>query len=95
MRVMIREGSAAKNLDELLPILNGRDSRNCFFVTDDLDPRDIVEKGHIDNLVRTAIAKGVEPCQGDPDGHVEHGPIFRVETTWGRRARILGGFAHC
>jgi adenine deaminase len=61
MRVMIREGSAAKNLDELLPILNGRDARNCFFVTDDLDPRDIVEKGHIDNLVRTAIAKGVAP----------------------------------
>jgi len=63
MRVMIREGSAAKNLDELLPILNGRDSRNCFFVTDDLDPRDIVEKGHIDNLVRTAIAKGVAPAR--------------------------------
>ena len=63
MRVMIREGSAAKNLDELLPILNGRDSRNCFFVTDDLDPRDIVEKGHIDNLVRTAIAKGVAPVR--------------------------------
>ena len=63
MRVMIREGSAAKNLDELLPILNGRDSRNCFFVTDDLDPRDIVEKGHIDNLVRTAIAKGVDPVR--------------------------------
>ncbi len=63
MRVMIREGSAAKNLDELLPILNGHDSRNCFFVTDDLDPRDIVEKGHIDNLVRTAIAKRVEPVR--------------------------------
>ena len=60
---MIREGSAAKNLDELLPILNGHDSRNCFFVTDDLDPRDIVEKGHIDNLVRTAIAKGIEPVR--------------------------------
>jgi adenine deaminase len=63
MRVMIRQGSAAKNLDELLPILNGRDSRNCLFVTDDLDPRDIVEKGHIDNLVRTAIAKGIEPVR--------------------------------
>jgi adenine deaminase len=63
MRVMIREGSAAKNLDELLPIVNDRDSRNCFFVTDDLDPRDIVEKGHIDNLVRTAIGKGVEPVR--------------------------------
>jgi adenine deaminase len=79
MRVMIREGSAAKNLDELLPILNGRDSRNCFFVTDDLDPRDIIEKGHVDNLVRTAIAKGVEPVRAIQMATLNTARYFRLK----------------
>ncbi|MBI5569167.1 MAG: adenine deaminase [Desulfomonile tiedjei] len=61
MRIMIREGSAAKNLDALLPVINAQNSRNCFLVTDDLDPRDILEKGHLNNLVRTAIRKGLDP----------------------------------
>jgi adenine deaminase len=61
MRVMIRQGSAAQNLDTLLPLVNGHNSRNCFFVTDDLDPRDILEKGHINNSVRMAIKKGLDP----------------------------------
>ncbi|MBM3300170.1 MAG: adenine deaminase, partial [Deltaproteobacteria bacterium] len=60
MRVMIRQGSAAKNLDTLLPLVNDHNSRNCFFVTDDMDPRDIIEKGHISSLVRTAINKGTD-----------------------------------
>lgn len=63
MRVMIREGSAAKNLDSLLPLVNEHNSRNCFFVTDDLDPEDLVEKGHLNSLVRTAIGKGVDPVR--------------------------------
>ncbi len=63
MSIMIREGSAAKNLDALLPLVNEHNSRNCFFVTDDLDPEDILEKGHINNLVRTAIRKGLDPIR--------------------------------
>ncbi len=63
MRIMIREGSAAKNLDALLPLVNEHNSRNCFFVTDDLEPRDIMEKGHINSLVRTAIRKGMDPVR--------------------------------
>jgi adenine deaminase len=63
MHIMIREGSAAKNLDALLPLVEEHDSRNCFFVTDDLEPSDILEKGHINNLVRTAIRKGLDPIR--------------------------------
>ena len=61
MRIMIREGSAAKNLDALLPVVNAENSRNCFLVTDDLDPRDILQKGHLNSLVRAAIRKGLDP----------------------------------
>jgi adenine deaminase len=45
------------------PLVNEHNSRNCFFVTDDLDPEDILEKGHINNLVRTAINKGLDPIR--------------------------------
>jgi adenine deaminase len=61
MRIMIREGSAAKNMDALLPLVNAHNSRNCFLVTDDMDPRDIMEKGHVGRLARMAIAKGLDP----------------------------------
>jgi len=63
MHIMIREGSAARNLDTLLPLLKDHDSRHCFFVTDDLDPHDILEKGHINNLVKKAIDIGVHPVK--------------------------------
>ncbi|MFH0823937.1 MAG: adenine deaminase [Pseudomonadota bacterium] len=63
MRVMIREGSAAKNMDALLPLVNEHNSRNCFFVTDDMDPRDILEQGHINRILRKAISKGLDPLR--------------------------------
>lgn len=61
MRIMIRQGSAAKNMDDLLPLVNQHNSRNMMLVSDDLDPFDIVEKGHLNNLLRMAISKGLDP----------------------------------
>ncbi len=60
MRVMIREGSVAKNMRELIKIVNSFNS--CFFmlVSDDLLPTDI-KHGHIDNLLRLATQYGLKP----------------------------------
>ncbi|MCX5861379.1 MAG: adenine deaminase [Deltaproteobacteria bacterium] len=63
MHIMIREGSAAQNLDTLLPLVNEYNSRNCFFVTDDLDPHDILAKGHINSIVKSAVNKGLDPLR--------------------------------
>ncbi len=63
MRIMIREGSAAKNLDALFPVVTEFNSRRCFFVTDDLDPQDIDKKGHVGGVVRKALAKGMDPVR--------------------------------
>ncbi len=76
---MIREGSAAKNLDALLPLVNEHNSRNCFFVTDDLDPEDILEKGHINNLVRTAISKGLDPIRAIQMATINPAAYFRLK----------------
>ncbi len=63
MYIMIREGTAAKNLNALLPLINSENSRKCFFVTDDRHLEDILTQGHIDHLVRRAIQLGVDPIR--------------------------------
>jgi adenine deaminase len=61
MQVHIREGSTAKNLDALLPIVNERTARFCSFAADDKQPDDLVREGHLDHVLRRAIAKGLDP----------------------------------
>lgn len=61
MHIMIREGSAAQNLKDLLPLVNYRNSRFFFFVTDDRNPHDLIEKGHMNYIVKSAIKMGVDP----------------------------------
>lgn len=56
MKIALREGSAAKNLDALLPLID-RHPDACFFCTDDCHPDDLIT-GHIDTLVRRALARG-------------------------------------
>ena len=62
----------------LLPLVNEHNSRNCFFVTDDLDPEDILEKGHINNLVRTAINKGLDPIRAIQMATINPASYFRL-----------------
>jgi len=61
MYIMIREGTTEKNLKELVKAVTPQNSRQFMFVTDDKHPEDLIELGHIDHLVRMAIAEGVEP----------------------------------
>ncbi len=61
MQVLIREGSVARNLDALIGAVNERNERFFSFCTDDRHPDDIVKEGHIDNMVRRAISKGLDP----------------------------------
>ncbi len=59
--IMIREGTAARNLDALLPLLQPKYSANCMFCTDDIHPSDMLAKGDIDHIMRRAIRAGVDP----------------------------------
>jgi adenine deaminase len=61
MHIMIREGSLTKNLRDLLPVITSYNLNRCLFVTDDRHPKDILDEGHIDFMVRTAIEMGIEP----------------------------------
>lgn len=59
--VWIREGSVAKDLDALAPLLDLATSTTVGFCTDDRNPLDIEREGHVDHLVRRAIGKGIAP----------------------------------
>ena len=61
MYIMLREGSAAKNLKTLLPVCTPGSCRRCLLATDDRHPEDLLAEGHIDYLLRTAIAEGIDP----------------------------------
>jgi adenine deaminase len=61
MAVWIREGTAAKNLDELLPLVTPASSERFAFATDDRHPWDLLAHGHVDHHVRRAIASGLDP----------------------------------
>ncbi|MBL7117882.1 MAG: adenine deaminase [Candidatus Syntrophoarchaeum sp.] len=61
MRVMIREGSVAKNLKNIAPLLKSVDTRNCMLVTDgDRTPLDLKEEGYLDHVLRRAIEEGID-----------------------------------
>jgi adenine deaminase len=61
MTVLIREGSVSKDLRALAPLLTLETSPFLAFCTDDRNPLDVAEEGHIDGLIRMAIALGVPP----------------------------------
>lgn len=61
MHIFIREGTAARNLDELMPIITLQNAPYIAFCTDDRNPLDIAEKGHIDSIIAHVIAAGVDP----------------------------------
>ncbi len=61
MYVLLREGSASRDLLHLLPGLTPANQRRCLFCTDDRQPSDIIERGHIVNNVRMAVRFGLDP----------------------------------
>jgi adenine deaminase len=61
MHIFIREGTTARNLRDLLPLVTPANARHCSFVTDDRHPEDLLSEGHIDDLVRKALAQGLDP----------------------------------
>jgi adenine deaminase len=61
MMVFIREGTVARDLEALLPLVNAATQHRFCFCTDDCQPADLVERGGIDHMVRRSIAAGLDP----------------------------------
>ena len=61
MAILIREGSMAKNLEDLLPLVTQGNARRCLFGSDDRHPDDLMEEGHLDFILRKSIRLGLSP----------------------------------
>lgn len=61
LHIMIREGSQARDLNALLPLISAETLERFSFVTDDKDVDDLLAEGHIDHIVRRAVAAGLNP----------------------------------
>ncbi len=61
LQIYIREGSAARNLEALLPMITPENAHRICFCTDDRHPADLRDDGHIDNIIRLAIKWGLDP----------------------------------
>lgn len=61
MWLMIRQGTAEHNLDDLLPLVDARNERRCLLVSDDKHPGDLARNGHLDATLRRAVSRGLDP----------------------------------
>jgi adenine deaminase len=63
LMIMIREGTSERNLHELLPLASGSTFARCTFCSDDRDCKTLQQDGHVDAIVRMAIAGGLDPVR--------------------------------
>lgn len=93
MQVYIREGSAARNLEALLPAVRPETLHRFCFCTDDRHPGDLQREGHIDHIIRRAITLGMNPIDAiviatiNPATHYNQRDLGAI--TPGRLADIL------
>jgi adenine deaminase len=93
MRVWLREGTGARNLIDLLPIVTPETSRRCGLCTDDRHPHDLLDQGHIDHLLRLAVANGLDAVTAIQMATLNIAEAYRLDDRGaiapGRRADLV------
>lgn len=93
MRLFIREGSTARNMETLLPVITPANLRRLSFCTDDLHAEDLLIQGHLDRILRRAVGLGLDPvtaltmCTLNPAE--AHGLVRRGAVAPGWRADLV------
>jgi adenine deaminase len=101
MAVLIREGSVCKDLHALSPLITERNSPFIAFCTDDRNPLDIAEEGHLDFLIRTAIKLGAPPLAAYRAATISAARIFGlrdrglVAPGWRADLAVIDDLEHC
>lgn len=88
MYIQMREGSAARNLKALLPVVSKENMRRIFFCTDDRHPGDILSEGHIDNHIRIAVSHGMSAVSAIKMGSLNAAEAYHLYD----RGAIAPGF---
>ena len=77
--IMIREGTAAKNLDALIPMFEAPYYQRSMLVTDDKHPGELLRLGHIDYIIREAVKKGADPIRAIKMGSFNTAAYFGLK----------------
>ncbi|MBW2063220.1 MAG: adenine deaminase, partial [Deltaproteobacteria bacterium] len=88
MRIFIREGSTARNLSDLLPLVKSDNMRRVSFCTDDRLADDLIEAGHLDHVLRKAVAHGLAPIKALTMATLNAAEAFRLSD----RGALAPGF---
>ncbi|MFN0191640.1 MAG: adenine deaminase [Aestuariivirga sp.] len=101
MHILIREGSVSKDLHALIPIITERNSPFIALCTDDRNPLDIAEEGHLDFMIRTAVARGAPPLAVYRAASISAAKAFRlhdrglVAPGWRADLAIIDSLENC
>jgi adenine deaminase len=93
MRIMVREGTGARNLEALLPVVNDHTRQRMMWCTDDRHPHDLLDDGHVDAVIRRAVARGLDPLTAICMGTIHPADYFGLADVGaiapGRRANLV------
>ncbi|MBI4777167.1 MAG: adenine deaminase [Deltaproteobacteria bacterium] len=89
MRVMIRQGTQARDLATLVKLVTPSNSRRTMLVTDDRHPHELMEWGHVDHNVRLAVREGLDPVLAVQMATINPAEYFRLRD----RGAVAPGFA--
>ncbi len=77
MYIMVREGTVAKDLKALMPLLKTQNTRKCVFVTDDRHPEHLFE--HINYMIRKSVEAGVDPIKAIQMATINTAEYFKIQ----------------
>jgi adenine deaminase len=93
IHIMVREGTCARNLDALFPVINAGTWRRMMWCTDDRHPHDLLTEGHVDAVIRKAVAKGLDPVTAIRMGTLNPADYFGIRDAGaiapGRKANLV------
>jgi len=93
IHIMVREGTCARNLDALFPVINENTWCRMMWCTDDRHPHDLIEEGHVDAVIRMAVAKGLDPLTAIRMGTINPADYFSIKDAGaiapGRKANLV------
>jgi adenine deaminase len=79
MWIMIREGTTTRNLRDLIPLVTSKNARRFLFVTDDRHPKELLEEGHINSMIKQAIRWGTDPILAIQMATLNAAEYFRLD----------------
>jgi adenine deaminase len=92
MHILLREGTAERNLKDLIPIVNKSNSWHFSFATDDKHPDDLLEEGLIDHSVRKSIALGMDPVTAFQIASINTSNHYRLKNVGAIKPRYWADF---